>query len=866
LTTRKLFDIKKMKPADQIITEPHCLKCGLDRKCQTPKMKWTGKGRQKVLIWGEANGATEDESGIQFSGDAGDVLRTELKKNGLDLDKDFWKDNSLGCRPMNPKKTANRPPTDAEIKYCRPRIRKVVEELKPEQIWLFGGMAVKSFLGQKISDCAINRWRGLCIPDRDVNAWVLPMFHPSYPMRDSKNYNLKSVFERDIKFACLQIGKEFPEFKDEWKQVKVLKTFDKVCNALEDVLHWQPKYFFFDYETTGIKPHKEGSKIASISFTSSITPLHAYSFPYEFNNYWTPLQLRQIRKRWIKILKHPKIKKVAQNSKFEDSWSRVIFNTVPDPWHWCTMNCSHVLDNRQYFSSLTFQLYIQFGINPYDKEMKKYLESKDSTGFNRVMEAPLDKLLGYGGMDSLGGYKLFLKQQQELKGKKKKAFMFFMDGLEVFSDIQENGIPVDDLYYERKRKRLTKQITEMGNELVNGVEGKKFKERENRELKLTSNKDMGILLYEVLKFPVIKTQDGKGKNYCVDVNALEQTDSDFTRKLLRKRKLEKVMGTYIAQFQRESVGDIMYPIFDLHTTRTYRPSGSKPNFTNIPRRDKEAKNICRGGIIPSKGNKLGEFDFKGIEVNISCCYHHDPTMINYVTNPKSDMHRDGACDIWQLTKKEITDDIRDRVKNDWTFPQFYGDWYMQCAESLIKDCFNLKTTSGIILEDHIAGFNKKSSWVTDKEYFENHCKEAERIMWEERFPVYAQWKKDINKFYRKHGYIETHMGFRYTGYMGRNDVTNYQTQGTAFHCLLWTLIQVNEISKKEKWGSKIIGQIYDSIVFDLVPDEQDHIIETVNRIGTKEIRKEFDWIIVPLSIDFEVTPIDGAWNEKEKVR
>ena len=77
---------------------------------------------------------------------------------------------------------------------------------------------------------------------------------------------------------------------------------------------------------------------------------------------------------------------------------------------------------------------------------------------------------------------------------------------------------------------------------------------------------------------------------------------------------------------------------------------------------------------------------------------------------------------------------------------------------------------------------------------------------------------------------------------------------------------MNEISKKEKWGSKIIGQIYDSIVFDLVPDEQDHIIETVNRIGTKEIRKEFDWIIVPLSIDFEVTPIDGAWNEKEKVR
>jgi DNA polymerase I-like protein with 3'-5' exonuclease and polymerase domains len=131
--------------------------------------------------------------------------------------------------------------------------------------------------------------------------------------------------------------------------------------------------------------------------------------------------------------------------------------------------------------------------------------------------------------------------------------------------------------------------------------------------------------------------------------------------------------------------------------------------------------------------------------------------------------------------------------------------------------------------------------------------------------VYSQWKDKVNELYRKRGYIETHFGFRFKGYMPYRKVTNYPIQATAFHCLLWTLINVSKIAKEEKWKSKICGQIHDSMFIDCVPEEMEHIMKTVNKVGTEDIRK-FDWICVPLKIDFEGTEINQPWYTKKEIK
>ncbi len=223
------------------------------------------------------------------------------------------------------------------------------------------------------------------------------------------------------------------------------------------------------------------------------------------------------------------------------------------------------------------------------------------------------------------------------------------------------------------------------------------------------------------------------------------------------------------------------------------------------------------------------------------------------------MHRDTAMDLWKLPLGEITKDIRFYAKNDWVFAEFYGSWYKVCAQYLWEDCRNLKTKSGVPLREHLRSIGIKSFGE-----FVEHCQDVERLFWDVRFKGYAQWKKDNNALYQKQGCLETFFGFIYSGPMSFNEVCNYQIQGTAFHLLLWTLLEVMKVAREEKWKSKMIGQIHDSMLNDLVPEEEKYIIKTINYIGTEKIREVFPWIVVPLQIDHEVSPIDGSWYDMGK--
>ena len=109
-------------------------------------------------------------------------------------------------------------------------------------------------------------------------------------------------------------------------------------------------------------------------------------------------------------------------------------------------------------------------------------------------------------------------------------------------------------------------------------------------------------------------------------------------------------------------------------------------------------------------------------------------------------------------------------------------------------------------------------------------------------------------------------GFRCSGVMTKNHVTNYPVQGTAFHCLLWSFIQLDKILYSGGWKSRIIGQIHDAIVFDVCPPELEKLLELVRKVTTKDLRKHWEWINIPLSVDAELCPVNGSWAEKEKYK
>jgi hypothetical protein len=122
------------------------------------------------------------------------------------------------------------------------------------------------------------------------------------------------------------------------------------------------------------------------------------------------------------------------------------------------------------------------------------------------------------------------------------------------------------------------------------------------------------------------------------------------------------------------------------------------------------------------------------------------------------------------------------------------------------------------------------------------------------------------KAYLDKGYFDTLTGFRMAGTFSRNQVTNYPVQGTAFHCLLWTLIQVNKQLHHYKMKSKVVGQIHDSLIGDVRENELQEYLEMVEEIVSVELRKQYPWLIVPLEVEYEIVPPGLPWCKKREFK
>ena len=132
------------QPTQKKIQVFDCNTCGLDKTCKSPKMPTTGEGKCSILVVAEAPGATEDDENRQLVGDAGKLFCDYLSRYNLDLDRDFWKENALACRPPD-----NATPTDTQLKCCRERLENVILEKKPRFIWLMGNSALRTFYKER---------------------------------------------------------------------------------------------------------------------------------------------------------------------------------------------------------------------------------------------------------------------------------------------------------------------------------------------------------------------------------------------------------------------------------------------------------------------------------------------------------------------------------------------------------------------------------------------------------------------------------------------------------------------------------------------------------------------------------------------
>jgi len=455
-----------------------------------------------------------------------------------------------------------------------------------------------------------------------------------------------------------------------------------------------------------------------------------------------------------------------------------------------------------------------------------------------------------------------------IKPTTKDAYMLIHQGALALARAERYGIRMDTEYCQKQRQRLTRRIEYYKKKLQATKFYRRWEHIYGSKTNIYSNYQLSNILYNHMKItPPKYTESGQG---ATDEDALKRIDLPELKLILEIRKWTKIRDTYLEQFIRETNTDgYMRPSFQLHTVRTYRSSSSNPNFQNIPKRDKEAMQICRRAILPRPGHTLVEADFSALEVNIAACYHHDPNMLSYLHDKNSDMHGDMAQQIFFLDRldKSIPEHklLRQAAKNGFVFPQFYGDYYKNNAIG-ICDWVQLpvnkkwKKTDGITLPEGITiAEHLRKNGIKSFDDFVEHMREVEDHFWNVRFKVYKQWKERWIEEYYKKGYLQMYTGFICSGVMRKNEIVNYPIQGSAFHCLLKTFIKLDERMRKEKWNSRLIGQIHDSLVMDVDPNEMGYIEGVLKQIVSEELPREWPWIIVPLEIEVEVYGVDQPW-------
>lgn len=456
---------------------------------------------------------------------------------------------------------------------------------------------------------------------------------------------------------------------------------------------------------------------------------------------------------------------------------------------------------------------------------------------------------------------------------RQQGYELLQEGLIELSFVEACGIKIDQQWLQKTKDKLRSQSREIKETIQRDNIWKFWKRRFGTKANITSLPQLGAVLYEDFKYEATsRTKTGRPQ---VNEENLQKIDLPIIKQYSRMLKYEKAYGTFLRGIEKEIAPDgRLHPFFNLHIARTYRSSSNEPNFQNFPVRDKEIAEMIRRCFIASKNCVLIENDFKGIEVALSAAYHKDPEFISYITTPGKDMHRDMAAQIYCMEPSEVHKDVRYGAKNKFVFPQFYGDYYVSCAKALWDWIGKGKLVgpNGIPLYDHLEAQGISELGACDPEQepaegtFEKHLQEVEDDFWNRRFRVYGQWKRDWYKAYLEKGYFDTLTGFRIEGLFSRNQVTNYCVQGSAFHCLLWCLIQINKQLRKYQMRSRIVGQIHDSMVSDVRIRELRDFLAIVEDTTMVLLPKHYKWLVVPPEIEYEICPRGCSWFEKKEMK
>ena len=386
--------------------------------------------------------------------------------------------------------------------------------------------------------------------------------------------------------------------------------------------------------------------------------------------------------------------------------------------------------------------------------------------------------------------------------------------VQVLTDMEAEGINLNVKFLKELSKTLNADISILEKDIFEEV-GETFN--------LASPKQLGVILFEKLKL-VDKPKKTKTGQYSTaeDILSYLSKEHPIVAKILEWRSLQKLENTYVSALPNDLNPNTkrIHTVYNQAVAATGRLSSNNPNLQNIPIRTPRGQEVRKAFIPRDNDHILMAADYSQIELRIIAALSKDPAMVKAFQN-NEDIHAATAARVFDVSLEEVTREQRSNAKTV-NFGIVYG-----------VSAFGLSQQTNL---------NRSESKELIDTYYE-------------RYPQLKQYISDQVNFARENGYVATVLGRRrylkdinsqnavVRGAAERNAV-NAPIQGSAADIIKLAMIQIHQKIKNENWQSKMLLQVHDELVFDVLKSEK----EGFEKMVKTEMEKAFD-IGLPLVVD-----------------
>ena len=367
----------------------------------------------------------------------------------------------------------------------------------------------------------------------------------------------------------------------------------------------------------------------------------------------------------------------------------------------------------------------------------------------------------------------------------------------VLSEMEINGISLDKIYLQKLELELKESLLKITNEIYI-IAGKEFN--------IASPKQIGEVLFEELNLSK-KPKKTKSGQYSTSEETLVKLKGThpIIDKLLEFRSMNKLQTTYVSTLPKivYSKTQKIHTTFNQTVASTGRLSSVNPNLQNIPIRTPQGMKVRKAFVPSNKNHSILCADYSQIELRIMAALSGDTEMLKAFNNGL-DIHSATAAKVYNVSVDEVDKMMRTNAKSV-NFGIIYG-----------ISAFGLSQNIGIS--------RNEAKNIID-EYFV-------------QFPAIKKYMDDIILKARKQEYVETY--YKRRRYLpninSRNAVIrsvaernaiNAPIQGTAADIIKIAMIEIQKELINQNMQSKMILQVHDELVFDMLNDEKDKLIPLV---------------------------------------